>query len=274
LRVGLFILFGLIALINQSLADSKGRASIYNVTMEKMELCTDATCSDPTLVCNSTLLVDIASVTVGADVGSWCSMAGLPIGIAYSHVRVHVNRKFSIAGYTVDSLDNPAVSGKNDCHTGGSDGAVGTTELYSLGTDIADASGETLTEQVMYIPDGDGVQDLDIPSSANCCSANHTNTEDSIPTGAVAWCVGNTTGHANASAQCINSANAFSSTWELHADTNTVQIIYALESKYTTTQIAPKLSIAFNTKLALNGVEINRRCHMMVASPTVSIALQ
>jgi len=244
------------------------------VTMEKMELCTDATCSDPTLVCNSTLLVDIASVTVGADVGSWCSMAGLPIGIAYSHVRVHVNRKFSIAGYTVDSLDNPAVSGKNDCHTGGSDGAVGTTELYSLGTDIADASGETLTEQVMYIPDGDGVQDLDIPSSANCCSANHTNTEDSIPTGAVAWCVGNTTGHANASAQCINSANAFSSTWELYADTNTVQIIYALESKYTTTQIAPKLSIAFNTKLALNGVEINQRCHMLVASPTVSIALE
>jgi|TARA_B110000240_G_scaffold94779_1_gene107439 hypothetical protein len=270
----LLSLITLVLLTNQLLADSEGRATIYKVTMEKVELCTGATCIDPTLVCNSSMVIDIASVSVGSDVAAWCDMSGLPIGITYSHVRVHLQRKFTIAGYTVDSLDNPAVSGKNDCHTGGADGADGTTELFSLGTDLADASGVTPTEQVMYIQDGDGVQDLDVPSSANCCSSEHTNLDDSRPIGSTAWCVGSTTGHAMAAAQCINTANSFSNTWELYANANTVQIIYPLEALYTSSRISPKLSLAFSTKLALSGVEVNQRCHMFAASPLVTMRLE
>ena len=87
LNLILFVFF--ITFLSSSAAiAASGRADVYKVTMETMELCTDATCTTPLAVCSSTNTVDIASVSAGADIGSWCPLSGIPIGKTYSHYRV------------------------------------------------------------------------------------------------------------------------------------------------------------------------------------------
>ena len=81
------------------MAAESGNAEVYKVTMTRMELCTNATCTTPTAVCTTTKTVDIAAVDAGADIGQWCAMSGLAIGTTYTHVRVHVNREFTMKGY-------------------------------------------------------------------------------------------------------------------------------------------------------------------------------
>ena len=75
-----------------------GRADVYKVTMEELHFCEDSKCAAYTKVCDTTKVADIASVTAGADVASWCPLTGLPIGTTFSHLRVKLNRAFTIKG--------------------------------------------------------------------------------------------------------------------------------------------------------------------------------
>ena len=93
----LFVFFITFLSSSAAIAES-GRADVYEVTMDRMELCTDSTCSSPLLVCSGTKSVDIASATAGADIGSWCPLSGIPLGKTYSHYRIRVSRTFTISG--------------------------------------------------------------------------------------------------------------------------------------------------------------------------------
>ncbi len=86
----IFLIFALtILFFNKSYAAvGEGAATEYIVTMEKVELCEDSACASSTTVGDSSKPVDIASVTAGADIGSYAATTGLPLGTTFSHLRM------------------------------------------------------------------------------------------------------------------------------------------------------------------------------------------
>jgi hypothetical protein len=241
-----------------SAADT-GRASVYKVTMERNELCEDAACLNYTTLCSTSKVADIASVSAGTDVGNWCALTGLPIGRTYTHVRVRLHRAFTIQGYVVDK------SGTTDCYT--SSTTAGTATTLAFGGESADATGETLVEQEIWLYDarGNGVAAYITSSSGSVDITWPFYTHASRPVGATSWCVGTTAGtHTNAAGVCADT-NTQSTTWDDNATATSLQIIYPLASAYTVGPIAPKLTLTFDTSEGL-GAEFfgGARCEMTV----------
>ena len=83
-----------------------GTPTKYEVTMKKMELCESSGCSIATLLAEKDGTFNIASVSAGADIGSWISGFALVVGETYSHVRATISVDFTIAGYITDDNSN------------------------------------------------------------------------------------------------------------------------------------------------------------------------
>ena len=113
-------------------ASDQGQPTQYQVTMKKVELCTDLACTSPYVVGEKDMDADIASVTAGADIGSYAPTTGIPPGIVYTHLRVTISRTFTItASISVDG---------GLCRTDGGNNANATqmTVGASSGTAVAE----------------------------------------------------------------------------------------------------------------------------------------
>ena len=113
-------------------ASDQGQPTQYQVTMKKVELCTDLACTSPYVVGERDMDADIASVSAGADVGNFARTTGIPPGIVYTHLRVTISRTFTItASISVDG---------GLCRTDGGDNATATqmTVGASSGTAVAE----------------------------------------------------------------------------------------------------------------------------------------
>ena len=113
-------------------ASDEGQPTQYQVTMKKVELCTDLACTSPFVLGEKDMDADIASVTAGADVGSYAPTTGIPPGIVYTHLRVTISRTFTVtASISVDG---------GLCRTDGGDNATATqmTVGASSGTAVAE----------------------------------------------------------------------------------------------------------------------------------------
>ena len=210
-KLVLFIFF--IAVFNNSIANAKkGRADVFKVTMQSLELCTDITCSAPVLACNSTNTVDIASVDAGNAIGKWCSLSGLEIGKTYSHYRVKLSRTFTLKG----TIEN--VSGSTDCITQSGSSNAGTKTQFGFGKQSG-----TAEEQDIILVTGDGSTSITLQSGSTT-TAEHSQSDDSRPLGAITWCVGIT--DALAAAQCTAANTTGSATWANQASADHMQIIY------------------------------------------------
>ena len=218
-----------------------GRADIYKVTMEELHFCEDSACAAYTKVCTSTKTVDIASVTAGADVGSWCSLAGLPIGTTFTHLRVKLNRAFTIKGMVVDK------DSTTDCYTGST--TAGTATATAQGSESADATGETLVEQEIWLYDARGSGSYITGTASNYYWNFYTHA--GRPTGATAWCVGTIAGTHNAAAGVCADTNTTSATWDDSASATTIQIIYPFTASYTVGPVVPKATLTFDTSNGL-----------------------
>ena len=79
-------------------ASTTGLASVYKVTMKKVELCTASTsvssCVGAVVIGNTEKVVDIASVNAGVAAATFGDPALLPLGVTYTHMRVTIDRKF------------------------------------------------------------------------------------------------------------------------------------------------------------------------------------
>ena len=84
--------------------DDIGTPSVYKITMLKVELCSSSACSNSTVIANSASTFDIASVSAGANVGSWVNNFSLAVGKTYTHVKATMSSKMVISGYTTNSL--------------------------------------------------------------------------------------------------------------------------------------------------------------------------
>ena len=77
-----------------------GPSTRYEVTMLKLELCTDAplttefdtTCTGAVVVGTGNKVFDIASVNVGASVGQFISATGLPVGTTFKYAKPTFSR--------------------------------------------------------------------------------------------------------------------------------------------------------------------------------------
>jgi len=138
----IFLIFALTILFcNKSYAAAgEGAATEYIVTMEKLELCEDSACASSTTVGDSSMGVDIASVSAGADIGTYAATTGLPLGTTFSHLRVTISRTFKVTG--------SVTAGSTDCVTdGGTD---------STATHLLDSGTGTAVSTTMYLVDADG----------------------------------------------------------------------------------------------------------------------
>ena len=158
-------------------ASDQGQPTQYQVTMKKVELCTDLACTSPYVVGERDMDADIASVSAGTDVGNFAPTTGIPPGIVYTHLRVTISRTFTItASISVDGglcrTDGGNNANATQMTVGASSGTAVAETMYLVNAGSYGASDGTR--------DGDeGSSNIDIgyssPSSAKTMSVSGDN---------------------------------------------------------------------------------------------------
>jgi hypothetical protein len=125
-KIFLILLFTFLILNKGYAATATGEATEYEITMKKVELCSDATCTTPITVGERDMAADIAAADAGATVGNYASTAGIPSG-TYSHIRITISRTIQITGTVV-------ISGSSSCFTDGGTDNVADNLLVTTAT--------------------------------------------------------------------------------------------------------------------------------------------
>ena len=77
-----------------------GAATEYKITMTLLELCdstsTLTACNNPVVIGSGDKEVDIASVDAGASAAAYGQPTLLPLGETYTHLRVTIDKKFTL----------------------------------------------------------------------------------------------------------------------------------------------------------------------------------
>ena len=116
----------------------------YKTTVTKFELCSSSDCSDPVVLGSATKQFDIASKSVGTDVGTYLNDFTITLGRTYTHARSTINSTFQVQG-TVD------VSGTT-CNTVAS---PSNTTASATATAKTAADG-TLADMAWIVPNANG----------------------------------------------------------------------------------------------------------------------
>ena len=177
-----------------------------------------------------------------------CPLTGLPMGTTFTHLRVKLNRAFTLAGVVLDK------DSTTDCYTGGTND--GTATKTANGSEVTNASvsgdtitipGQTLEETVIWLYDARGDNGAYIDGAGSNTYWWSFYTHASRPVGSTSWCVGTTAGtHTNAANVCADT-NTQSATWDDAASASSMQIIYPLTSSYTIGVVTPKATLSFDT---------------------------
>ena len=240
MKIYLYLLSFLICLNSFQVFGVTGAATTYKITMKKIELCTaapladehDTTCTGATVVGTGDTTFDISSVTAGADVGSFVSTAGLPIGTKFTHAKPTMNREFTIKGY--------AIADSNCYCRTESDSTYGSVnKYYALLWGVCEANAtdaaNNAEDQTFYVYT-DTASDGVICGNAACNSGNQTNQTIAKSTTSLNYQYG------KAISDPALTATEF-------------DMIFQLESPYTVGLTAPKIEIAFGTNEAVNATE-------------------
>ena len=232
-----------------------GAADVYKVTMRKVELCTGSTgvssCDNAVVIGTGDKEVDIASVDAGASAASYGEPALLPLGETYTHMRVTIDRKFTIKNSTAIAAGENATA----CRT------IATTTAMYGGTAEATrkythkpvvANNQTAAEMNIYL-----VNDQYTRCNVAGCSGDGGTTDDQ----SISYAQG--TGSSKHQSQ--------------HADGSTDDdhvMIYELTSPYTVALIAPQIDISFGTSAAVSAQEVNELCQIWAEEPVVTITIE
>ena len=243
-----FIFLGL----NSNLNAETGAATVYKITMKKIELCESSTgvdnCVGAIVLADTELEIDIAAATAGAAAAAYGNVALLPLGTTYTHMRVTISRKFTI------SADITVAGISTDCQTyaaakyPGNHAAAG-NEIHTHRP--AMSPNQTQAEMVSYLVN----DQFTVCTAANCSSVSDDN-------------------------DLTYAQGTGSSTFQTqHADGSTETdhvMIYTLEAPYTVALIAPVLDISFATQAAVNASEIGTTnlCNIEPLEPVVTISIQ
>ena len=240
----LFVLF----IANSNAATVKGAASVYKITMTKLEMCTASTgvtnCDGAVVIGSGTQVIDIAAVDAGAVAGTYGDVALLPLGTTYTHMRVTVLRKFTVK--TAAAIDTAATP--DACVTqAATDTLYGDTEAARKFTHaITVADDGTAAEMNLYLTN----DSFTICTNADCTTNTPSTNDYSSPT--------------------------YATYMEGHdADTGTEHMmIFALTSPYTVTMIPPTVTISFGTQEAIGASNVGSRCMMIAFEPVCTITIK
>ena len=244
-----FIFLGL----NSNLNAETGAATVYKITMKKIELCESSTgvdnCVGSIVLAERDFEIDIAAADAGAAAASYGDVALLPLGTTYQHMRVTISRKFTIsADIAVANLTGGDCQTYADAKYPGNHAAAG-NEIHTHRP--AMSPGEDQAEMVSYL-----VNDkFTICTAANCGSTS----DDQEMT--YAQGTGTST---------FQTQHADGSTGTDHV------MIYTLTAPYTVALIAPVLDISFATQAAVVASEIGETnfCKIEAVEPVVTISIQ
>jgi len=126
-----------------SLFAASATPTSYKPTVTKVELCTSSSCSDPVVLGTTTKEFDIASASVGADVGTYLSDFTITLGKTYTHMRSTISSTFKVTG--------TVTVGSATCNTVASPSVASTATLTAK-----NAKSGTLAEMDWIIPDVNG----------------------------------------------------------------------------------------------------------------------
>ena len=249
------IFFGIFLFIsiNSSLKAEVGAATVYKITMKKVELCESSTgvdnCAGAIVLANREQEIDIASVGAGAEAASYGDVTLLPLGTTYTHMRVTISRKFTIrADITVSGIGTDCQTYAETSGYPGGHAAAG-NEIHTHRP--AMNPNQTLADMTVYLIN----DQASICTAANCSSASDDQT--------ITYAQG--TG-----SSLYQTQHADGST-----DANHV-LVYKLQSPYTVALIAPILDISFGTSKAVQATEIGTTnlCNFEPMEPAVTISIK
>ena len=233
---------------NSNAATVKGPASVYKITMTKLEMCTASTgvtnCEGAVVIGSGAKTIDIAAVDAGAAAGSYGDVALLPLGTTYTHMRVTILRKFTVKTSTaIDTGGTP-----DNCVTqAATDTLYGDTEAARKFTHaITVADDGTAAEMNLYLTN----DSFTLCTNDDCTTDTPRTNDYSSPT--------------------------YATYMEGHdADTGTEHImIFALTSPYTVTMIPPTVTISFGTQEAIGASNVGSRCMMIAFEPVCTITIK
>ena len=229
-----------------------GQATVYKVTMEKVELCKSSSgvdsCEGAVILAETDQTIDIASVDAGAAAASYGDVALLPLGETYTHMRVTISRKFTIqADIDVSGIATPCRTYAETSGYPGGHAAAG-NEIHTHRP--AMNPNQTLADMNVYLLNDQAV----ICTAANCAS---TTAAQTITYSQGSGSSTHQTQHANGS-----------------TDTSHV-LVYTLTSPYTVAMIAPTIDISFGTNNAVKATEIGETnlCNFDAQEPIVNITI-
>ena len=260
--LALFIFIG--SMVHSFAAGAKGAATVYKVTMKKVELCTASAdiddCENSVTLGTGDKVIDIASVAAGASAASYGNTALLPLGQVYTHMRVTISRKITIKS---ESIDTTTSANTDDCMTitttdtmydGGDSGTEAARKFTHIPLISEGGNSGVAEEMNLYLPD----QNYTYCKNADC-SSNDTETDNTLYV-------------------CTNKSSG-SCLYALYQEPHTSDgddehmLVYKLTAPYTVTMIPPTLDIAFGTQNAVSAYEVSNNCEFWIEEPIVAITL-
>ena len=210
-----------------------GKATKYEVTMLKLELCTDAplatefdtTCIGAVVVGTGNKVFDIASVNVGASVGQFISATGLPVGTTFKYAKPTFSRQFKMTGSA--TLSNPTCYCRSETSST-FDTTKGKYKSEQAGVCEADAAtaASNAEPQVLYMQD---------------IAADNITCEDATCS------VTQATSYNRTTLSYLNIPLLGKALENPPVGQTYVSAIYEIETPYTVTAVAPKVELAFGT---------------------------
>ena len=243
---------------------ANGAASVYKVTMRKVELCTASTsvdtCENSVTVGSGDVVVDIANVASGAVAATYGDPAICPLGTTYTHMRVTIDRKITIKSDTIAtgssaSTDTCRTIAIDDTHYDSGTDADYTEANRKYTHNPLIAEGGTSGEMNLYLKS----DNYTICAVANC-SANAATNQDMTYT------------------------STYSTYQEQHAEgdsTDDHMLVYKLTNPYTVGLTAPTIDISFGTQTAVGVGEVDASagggivgCQFYANEPEVTITIK
>ena len=146
-KIFLIIVLTFLSFNKSYAASGTGAATEYEVTMKKVELCKDATCTSSILVGERDMKADIAAADAGATVANFAPTTGIPSG-TYTHIRITISRAIQITGSVV-------ISGSSSCFTDGGTDNVADNLLVTTATSASSTAMYLVNDDKYKVGTGD-----------------------------------------------------------------------------------------------------------------------
>jgi len=153
----------LLSLIVTNTYAAKGAATVYKITMTKLEMCdstsTDSSCNNPVTIGTGTSpVIDIASTTAGASAASYGNLGLGKFGTTYTYFQITMKRAMTLKGTADDGAGTTCITAEDGDSSTAAEGAAdgGTPAEVTLYAGFVGDSGDGLTLRMNSVADANG----------------------------------------------------------------------------------------------------------------------